>query len=82
MRSQLAEFLSLLVNSDASPMLAPSGDLGHAIAKRRLNFGLDDLTSDELADCLDEICPCGQKHSPEYLKKVRTQIKRACKRNY
>ena len=45
-----------------------------------LNFGFDALTPDELADCLDEICPCGQKHSPEYFKKLRTRIKRACKR--
>lgn len=45
-----------------------------------LDFGLDSLTHDELADCLDEICPCGQKHSPEYLKKLRTRIKQACNR--
>jgi hypothetical protein len=43
-----------------------------------LDFGLDKLTPDELADCLDEICPCSQKHSPEYLKKLCPRIKRAC----
>ena len=43
------------------------------------DFGVDKLTPDELADCLDEICPCGQKHSPEYLKKLRTRIKQACR---
>ncbi len=43
-----------------------------------LDFGFDKLTADELADCLDEICPCDQKHSPEYLKKLRTRIKQAC----
>jgi hypothetical protein len=45
-----------------------------------VDFGLDSLTHDELADCLDEICPCGQKHSPEYLKKLRTRIKKAYNR--
>jgi hypothetical protein len=44
-----------------------------------LDFSLDKLTSDELAECLDEICPCGQKHSPDYLKKLRTRIKKACR---
>lgn len=42
--------------------------------------GLDKLTPDELGDCLDEICPCEQKHSPEYLKKLRTRIRRVCER--
>ena len=45
-----------------------------------LDFGLDRLTAEELADCLSEICPCGQRHSLEYLKKVRTSIKQACDR--
>ncbi|HEX4862230.1 MAG TPA: VirB4 family type IV secretion/conjugal transfer ATPase, partial [Rhizomicrobium sp.] len=36
-----AEFLSLLVNSETRPVLAPSGDLGNALATRRLNFGFD-----------------------------------------
>lgn len=45
-----------------------------------VDFGLDSLTQDDLADCLDKICPCGQKHSPEYLKKLRTRIKQACNR--
>jgi hypothetical protein len=44
------------------------------------DFGLNSLTLDELADCLDEICPCGQKHSPEYFKKLRTRIRQACNR--
>jgi hypothetical protein len=45
-----------------------------------LDFGLDQLTPDELADCLDEICPCGLRHFPGYIKKVRTRIKQACDR--
>jgi type IV secretion system protein VirB4 len=43
----------LLVNGVATPVLAPSGDLGHAIAKRRLNFGFDAM----------EFAPCGENRS-------------------
>ncbi|HEX6866145.1 MAG TPA: VirB4 family type IV secretion system protein, partial [Caulobacteraceae bacterium] len=39
--SEPAEFLSLLVNGEPRPVLAPSGDLGHALPARRLNFGAD-----------------------------------------
>ncbi len=39
--SEPAEFLSLLVNSTAGPVLAPSGDMGQALAARRLSFGYD-----------------------------------------
>ena len=39
--SEPAEFLSLLVNGEPRPVLEPSGDLGQALATRRLNFGLD-----------------------------------------
>jgi hypothetical protein len=42
------------------------------------DFGLQKLTAEELAECLDEICPCDKKHSPEYLKKLRSAIKKAC----
>jgi hypothetical protein len=45
-----------------------------------LDFGLDKLTADELADCLNEICPCQQRHSTEYLKKLRIRMKQACSR--
>jgi len=41
MRSEPAEFLSLLLNGELRPVLAPSGDLGDAISARRLSFGLD-----------------------------------------
>src|SRR5205085_30997 len=40
-RSEPAEFLSLLLNGDVRPMLAPTGDLSDALAARRLSFGLD-----------------------------------------
>ncbi len=39
--SEPAEFLSLLTNGAPSRVLAPSGDLGHALATRRLSFGFD-----------------------------------------
>lgn len=45
-----------------------------------IDFGLDRLTPYELADCLDEICPCCRRHSPEYLKKLRIRITQACSR--
>ena len=40
-RSEPAEFLSLLLNGELKPVLAPTGDLSQAIATRRLSFGLD-----------------------------------------
>jgi type IV secretion system protein VirB4 len=40
-RSEPAEFLSLLLNGELRPVLTPTGDLSHAIATRRLSFGLD-----------------------------------------
>jgi type IV secretion system protein VirB4 len=39
--SEPAEFLSLILNGEVRPILAPSGDLSEAIAARRLSFGLD-----------------------------------------
>jgi type IV secretion system protein VirB4 len=39
--SEPAEFLSLLVNSHPRRVLAPSGDMGQALAARRLSFGYD-----------------------------------------
>ena len=40
-RSEPAEFLSLILNGELRPVLAPTGDLSKAIATRRLSFGLD-----------------------------------------
>ncbi len=40
-RSEPAEFLSLILNGELRPVLAPVGDLSRAIATRRLSFGLD-----------------------------------------
>ncbi len=41
--SEPAEFLSLLLNGEGRPVLAPTGRLGEALATRRLSFGLDAL---------------------------------------
>jgi len=48
-RSELAEFLALLVNGEPRRMLAPSGDLGQALAQRRLSFGFDAIEFGPLA---------------------------------
>ena len=40
-RSELAEFMGLILNGELRPVLAPTGDLGQALATRRLSFGLD-----------------------------------------
>ena len=39
--SEPASFLGLLLTGEPRPMLVPEGDLGQAIADRRLDFGLD-----------------------------------------
>lgn len=41
--SEPCEFLALLLNGEARPVLTPSGDIGAAIGQRRLTFGLDAL---------------------------------------
>lgn len=45
-RSEPAEFLSLILNGELRPVLAPTGDLSDAIAARRLSFGLDAMEFD------------------------------------
>jgi hypothetical protein len=48
------------------------------VIDRGLAFGLKELNQWELADCLDEICPCGSRqHSAEYVGKLRTRIIKA-----
>ena len=41
--SQPVEFLSTLVNGDDSPRLLSLGDIGHALARRRIGFGADTI---------------------------------------
>ena len=43
-----------------------------------LDFGLDTLTANELADCFDALCACGvEPHDPENLRKLRARILRS-----
>jgi len=45
-----------------------------------IDYGLEKLNEAELADCLDDICPCGRwQHSVTYLKKLRGEILTACR---
>jgi len=39
-----------------------------------LNLGIKELTAEELADCFDELSPCGKQHYPENLRKLRARI--------
>ncbi len=41
-----------------------------------LNFGIEDLTTEELADFFYALCPCGERHSAENLRKLRTRVMR------
>jgi hypothetical protein len=49
-----------------------------SIMLQGLAYGLNELSELELAACFDEICPCAQRHSVEWLKKFRTRVKKAC----
>lgn len=52
-----------------------------SIMVQGLDFGLAALNEWELADCFDEICPCGRyRHSPGVLSRFRTEVKQACER--
>jgi len=39
-----------------------------------LHLGLKVLTAEELADCFDEVCPCGEIHDADALKKQRGRV--------
>ena len=41
--SQQLEFLATLFNGTTNPMLLPTGDLGHAVARRTIGFGADTI---------------------------------------
>src|ERR1700676_3172058 len=64
------------------PIVQFKGNRTHAeIIELGFGLGLDKLTGDELADCLEEVCPCGNDHDADALKKkmatVRKQLKTA-----
>jgi len=39
-----------------------------------LHLGLSELTAEELADCFEEVCPCGKFHDADALKKQRGRL--------
>ena len=39
-----------------------------------LSLGIESISAEELADCFDELCPCGKTHSPENLRKLRARV--------
>jgi hypothetical protein len=46
-----------------------------------LNFGLDNLSLNELADSFDALCTCGiERHDPENLRKLRKSIFKSLER--
>lgn len=53
-------------------------DLDHTgLLEMGLPLGLDKLTAEELADCFDEVCSCGQEHTGDALKKQRKRLIKA-----
>lgn len=38
-------------------------------------LGLNALSAEELADCFDELCPCGESHDADALKKLRARVR-------
>jgi hypothetical protein len=39
-----------------------------------LHLGLKVLSAEELADCFDEVCPCGKTHNADALKKQKARV--------
>jgi hypothetical protein len=44
------------------------------IMQTGLELGFRDLSSNQLADCYDEVCNCGETHDPENMKKLRSRV--------
>ncbi len=50
-------------------------DLDHSgLLEMGLSLGLAELGAEELAQCFDEVCPCGKVHSADSLKKQRNRL--------
>jgi hypothetical protein len=45
-----------------------------------IDLGLNRLGAEELATCFDAICPCGEIHDPDALKKQRSRVVKALER--
>lgn len=60
------------------PIKAAKGDPDHAaLLEFGLDLGLSTLGPEELADCFDDICPCGKVHDADALKKQRSRKQKA-----
>jgi hypothetical protein len=55
----------------------PKGDLEHfQMFEIGFDLGLNELSAEQLADCFDELCPCGNEiHDPDSLKKQRQRFR-------
>jgi len=63
------------------PGIPFKGNSNHSdIMELGLNLGLDRLTEEELADCFDEVCPCGKAHDADALKKHRARVRKQLER--
>jgi hypothetical protein len=57
------------------PIKATKSDPDHAaLFEIGLDMGLSRLTPEELADCFDDLCPCGEVHDADALKKQRYRL--------
>jgi hypothetical protein len=45
-----------------------------SMLRMALDLGIEILTQEELADCFDEVCTCGETHDAENLRKLRTRV--------
>jgi hypothetical protein len=74
--SRLRDDLWHLVHG-RGPIEQFKGNSRHSeIMELGLNLGLAKLTAEELADCFDEFCRCGQVHDPDALKKQRARVRK------
>ena len=46
-----------------------------------LDLGLETLTSEELTDCFDEVCPCEGPHDADALKKQRNRLRQLLRKS-
>jgi hypothetical protein len=60
---------------EQGPLKEFQGNLCHRdLLELGFCFGMERLTSEELADCFEEYCPCGKDHDADALKKQRARL--------
>jgi len=63
------------------PIKEAKGNSEHALLfEIGLDLGLSILSPEELADCFETVCPCGQFHDADALKKQRSRKERAIRK--